>query len=118
MKGKKKILRLARTVLIQKFQDMIHKNIVVIKTPITQQGFTQVTCMMSDDELREAKAERPDLIFTLARDMEEAVGIETGEREPIPEIPVIEDETKGITVRGMTLPHNLEYLIDEVLKEK
>jgi hypothetical protein len=87
-----------------------NKNLVVIQTPLSSTTFTQVTCLMTDKELEEAKKERPDLIFRQATDLPT--------EEPQSEAALVpEDETKGITIRGMTLPHNLDEMINNLLKD-
>lgn len=90
-----------------------NKHIVVIRTPLSSSTFTQVTCLMSDEELTIAKAERPDLIFAIASDLKD----ELKNKEELP-VAIPDDETKGITVKGMTLPHDLDALINHLFEEK
>lgn len=85
---------------------MYDKRIVVIQTSPTAKYFKQVTCLMNDNELVQAKLERPDLIFRLKEDLKQAEDI------PIQEI----DESKGISIHGMTLPYNIEERLKEILK--
>jgi len=88
-----------------------NKSLVIIQTSVAAKSFTQVTCLMSDEEFESAKKERPDLIFTKAAEM-------PSDGDYIPELPVggiVEDETKGITVTGMALPHDLEARANKIL---
>jgi hypothetical protein len=84
---------------------------VVIQTPVSSKSFTQVTCLMTDEEFEAAKLERPDLIFKLASELpvEDKV-----KQVVVPE----EDETKGITVRGMTIPHDIDNLINQLFEKE
>lgn len=67
------------------------KKIVVVETPPTMTPFKQVTTLMTDAELEEAKKERPDLIFKLA--------------EELPSQGEVDIENKyGVSVRGMITP--------------
>jgi hypothetical protein len=88
-----------------------NKHIVIIQTPVSSKSFTQVTCLMSEEEYEAAKLERPDLVFKLATDLD-STPEETG-TEPQPP----EDETKGITITGLTLPHNLDTLINQLFEK-
>ena len=88
------------------------KSIIIIQTPVCSTSFKQVTCLMSDEELKAAKLERPDLVFKLADELP-STGDFTPEIKQEPD-----DETKGITVRGLTLPHDLDYLINQVLAKE
>lgn len=92
------------------------KSIIIVQTPVHFKVFTQVTCLMDEDELAQAKKERPDLIFQLASKLPDIVQEEVESRLPLVE--AVEDETKGITVKGMTLPANLDYLINKVLEKE
>ena len=89
------------------------KDIIIIQTPVSSKTFTQVTCLMDEDELSQAKLERPDLVFIRASEMPEAVNI------PDPDKPSIRnlDNPLGITIRGMTLPADLEEQLEK-LQEK
>jgi hypothetical protein len=84
---------------------MYDKRIVVIETSPTSKIFKQVTCLMTDEELAEAKLERPDLIFRLKEDLQP-------EKEP----EIVIDESKGISIKGMSLPYNIEDKLKEILK--
>ena len=86
------------------------KRIVLIETPIYQKSFTQVTCEMTDEELEQAKRERPDLVFRLLKDLP----ISLPDKEEV-QPSLFDDETRGITVRGMTLPYDFEEQVDKVL---
>lgn len=92
---------------------MKHKNLVIIQTPVSSTVFTQVTCLMSDEEFEEAKQERPDLVFMLASELP----VEAPKQEPLP-VPVGLRDDQGITVTGMTLPANIDELIEKVLEDK
>jgi hypothetical protein len=96
------------------------KSIIIVQTPVHFKAFTQVTCLMDDDELEQAKKERPDLIFRKAQELpvqepipEPAHGFQTLDCEPVELKELTEDQ--GITVKGMTLPANLDYLIQKVI---
>jgi hypothetical protein len=93
---------------------MKHKNIVIIQTPVYAKSFTQVTCLMSDDELAAAKLERPDLVFMLAKDMPKDEVQQQEEQLSLPGL----REDQGITVKGMTLPANIDEMIEKVLEGK
>lgn len=87
-----------------------NKSIVVVRTPIFSKAYTQVTCLMSDEELEEAKAERPDLEFEkLQEEVQEAKEATST---------VDNGVAKGITVKGMVMPYDIEDQIYEVLDEK
>lgn len=70
----------------------MQRSIYVISTPPTAVEQISVTALLSDEELKEAKKERPDLIFTPGTELPEAA-------EVIEEEPVLEP----LTVKGMTL---------------
>lgn len=95
------------------------KHIVVIETPISTKSFTQVTCLMTDEEFEEAKRERPDLVFTMAADLPVSTdSIDNTVEEPKTEsLPALRED-QGITITGMTLPHDLDILINKVLEDK
>ena len=92
-----------------------NKHIVVIETPPWATRRIQVTDLMSLEELEEAKRERPDLIFTLAKDLPE--------KEPVSE-PVSDksdkpsrfslENPKGYSIHGMVMPHNLEDIVKDL----
>ena len=82
------------------------KNIVVITTPPWALQFISVTDMLTDEELAQARLERPDLIFTLASQLPKEEEI-----KPVP----VEDVSKGITVTGMTLPADFEDRVKSIL---
>ena len=97
---------------------MKSKHIVIVSTPVYKKSFTQVTCMMTDQELEDAKLERPDLMFMKANDLP----VEDSIQEVCESLPDSEQlppltEEQGITVKGMTLPHNLDDLIVNLFKE-
>jgi hypothetical protein len=90
------------------------KRIVLIETPVFMKSFTQVKCEMTDEELEQAKRERPDLVFRLIKDLP----ISLPEKEEVKEErppSLFDDETRGITVRGMTLPYDFEDKVQKVL---
>ena len=67
--------------------------------------------MMTDEELAAAKLERPDLIFKLASELS-ANELDNIKKESEDEV-MAEDDSKGITITGMTLPSDFE---DQVRK--
>jgi|SRR5580692_952880 hypothetical protein len=94
-----------------------NKRMVIIQTPVFSSSFTQVTCLMTEDEYELARTERPDLVFRYASEMEEVP-----EGSPVgPDLTLVqepEDETKGITVKGLTLPHDLDALINHLFEKR
>ena len=88
------------------------RRIIIIQTPATSSTFTQVTCLMSEEELKEAKEERPDLLFTYADELPSAG--EFAEPDDLD----WEKDPKGITVRGMTMPHDIEEQARKILGEE
>lgn len=90
------------------------KRIVLIETPVFMKSFTQVKCEMTDEELEQAKKERPDLVFRLIKDLPLELLPKKEERTPS----IFDDETKGITLHGMSLPHNFEEQVDKILNTK
>jgi hypothetical protein len=85
-----------------------NKSIVVIRTPIFAKAFTQVTCLMSDGELEEAKSERPDLTFEkLIPELDTSVATEVIESQLDKEMEDV-NIGPGITVRGMVQPFDIE----------
>ena len=82
------------------------KNIVIIQTPPTAIKFISVTDLMTDEELAAAKLERPDLIFKLASELS-ANELDNIKKESEDEV-MAEDDSKGITITGMTLPSDFE----------
>lgn len=84
------------------------KHIVEIKTPPSAKRFVQVTCLMTDEELLEAQLERPDLIFRKCEPEPVAVQV----------VPEVEDLDKGITVRGMVMPYDIEEQAAKILNEE
>lgn len=98
---------------------MKHKSIIVISTPVSAKAFTQVTVLMDEDELAEAKLERPDLIFQLAADLPaEVPGVPGVPVEAPAQEGVVLTEEQGITIKGMTLPHNFTELVNKVMEKK
>jgi hypothetical protein len=88
---------------------MIHRDFVLIETPpgITTQAVRVIT-QMSTQERISAKAERPDLMFTvIGADEKDRL---MGQDKPTIEAPV----DKGISVHGMTLPIDLEKQVEEL----
>lgn len=71
------------------------KQIIIIETPPTAAKFIQVTALMSDAEIEQAKKERPDLIFRIPDHMvvEHALQDELQGKEP-----------EGESLTTMTIP--------------
>jgi hypothetical protein len=88
------------------------KRIVLIETPVFMKSFTQVKCEMTDEELEQAKRERPDLVFRLIKDL--PISLPEKVKEEI-QPSLFDDERRGITVRGMTLPYDFEDKVQKVL---
>lgn len=72
-----------------------NKKIVVIETPPTMTPFRQVTTMMDEEELKQARKERPDLLFKLAEELPSE-----GEFEEV-------EDKHGVSVRGMITPGSM-----------
>ena len=80
------------------------KQIVIIETPPTSPQFIQVTALMTDQELEQAKKERPDLIFRIPVHM----AIEKA----------LLEEPEGESLNGMTLPADVqERWLKDLVKE-
>ena len=84
--------------------DELH--IVLIETAPFVVDRVCIQAMMSQEELELARKERPDLIFTIQQ-------AEVEEVKAIPDKPLREDQ--GISIRGMTLPYDLDDRIRKVL---
>ena len=88
-------------------QNRQNKRIVSVETPPCVLPFRQFIDMLTDEEITQARKERPDLVFRVMAD---------GEVVNQPSGPSIMDmdNPKGISVKGMVLPTNLEDLIDKL----
>lgn len=71
------------------------KKIIIIETPPTMQPFKRVSTLMSEEELKAAKLERPDLVFRYGEELPSSGEIKIPENE------------YGVSVRGMTTPGEL-----------
>lgn len=87
-----------------------NKNIVTISTPPWYKHQIRVVDLLSDEELAQAKLERPDLIFTLGRDLPE--------EKPVEESVFNLDNPVGFDVTTMAQPVDLEERIDKLLEKK
>lgn len=85
-----------------------NKFLVVIRTAPTVSPFQEITWLCTEEELELAKKERPDLIFTKGEELPPGGDVEY-------EKPVI--VKGGITVRGMTLPYDIEEQAKKILDE-
>lgn len=91
---------------------MNNKNIVTISTPPWFKDQRVVVDLMSDEELEQAKLERPDLIFTLGKHLPEDTVIDNG-----PSIHNL-DNPVGFDVNTMTQPVDIEDRINKLLGDK
>ena len=100
-----------------------NKHIVTVSTnslTTKPEHFVQVTCLMSDEELSEAQLERPDLVFTKLSDevnLNTEIAAQAFENNSLPE-EVEVDISKGITVRGMVMPYDIEEQAAKILNEE
>lgn len=95
------------------------RRIVVIQTAPTATRLIQVTELMSEEELQQAKKERPDLIFRYAADLAPVTEKQI-EQTKMQDGGLIDKPLRvaGLTHNGMTLPVDYYERLDKIIRQE